>query len=427
MSEEEEEGINMNSDEFDTDDGIEMPHFVVPSTLEEDDAEIEYYAKKLGINDEIDEWDDDLRANGYAKILKNITTARRTQREQPVEMVKAVRTEEEEAARKDFTGLLNRIAPSNFGMISARLREAFASHPPEVSIAMFTRCVTQRLFADAPLPPLFIDCYARALKEVPDAIQPVLEKLKEKESVNVQPFLNALGDDIVSFYGAGRQVKEDAEIAQLAKVARQMHMNTDVRKNVFYAITTGVDVGDAHMKVEKLQLSKTQRKDVPMIIIECCRKESSYNPFYAALCMSFCESEKKFDKNLRIAIRNTIKVMPGMDVKQIRNVALFCDELIEKGAMDIGFLKGVKLMELGAQPLLFLKILLRELFQKWDRESVLEAMEKIGKMPNFANDFCHFLESRLKPFLETQNTFPRDRKALVAKSLDVIRKGLLES
>lgn len=424
---EEEEGINMNSDEFDTDDGIEMPAFVVPSTLEEDDAEIEYYAKKLGINDEIDEWDDDLRANGYAKILKGITSSRRTIRTQPVEMVKATRTEEEEAARKDFTGLLNRIAPSNFGTISGKLREAFASHPPEVSISMFTRCLTQRIFADAPLPPLFIDCYSRALKDVPDAIQPVIEKLKEKEGVNVKPFLDALGDDIVSFYGAGKQVKEDTEIAQLAKVARQMHMNTDVRKNVFYAITTGVDVGDAYLKISKLQLSKTQRKDVPMVILECCRRESAYNPFYAALCVHICETEKRFDKNLRIAVRNTIKIMPGMDVKQIRNMALLCEELIEKGALDIGVLKGVKLMELGAQPLLFVKILLRELFQKWDRESVLEAMEKVAKMPNFAQDFCQFLGARLKPFLDTQAGVTKDRKALVSKSIDIIRAAKLQS
>lgn len=424
MSDEE---IIMNSDEFDTDDGIEMPHFVLPQTLDEDDEEIEYYAKKLGINDEIDEWDDDMRSLGYAKLLENITSGRRTRHEKPVEMVKAARTEEEEAARKDFTGLLNRIAPSNYGAIAARLRVAFASHPPEVSVAMFTRCLTQRIFADAPLPALFIDCYSKALKEVPDAIQPVLDKIKERESVNTKPFLEALGDDIVSFYSSAKGVKADEEVAQLAKVARQMHMNTDVRKNVFYALTTAADVSNAYEKVSKLKLSKTQRKDVPMVIIECCRKESAYNPFYASLTTCFLENEKKFDKDLRVALRNTIKLMPGLDVKQIRNVAMFCDELIQKGALDgIGFLKGIRLMELDAQALIFVKILLRELFTKWERESILAEMKRIGSMPNFAADFQRFLEKRLKPFMEGPN-IPSDRRALVSKAIAVIGEAMLHN
>lgn len=417
MAEEEEEFMSSDHD------GIEMPDFLVPETLEDDDKEIEYYARKLGINDEVDEWDDDLRTNGYAKIMKDITAGRRTVHDAPMPKMKAVRTEEEEAARRDFTGLLNRIAPSNFGMISARLRESFSSHPPEISVAMFTRCLTQRIFADAELPALFIDCYARALKEVPDALQPVIEKLNERESVNVKPFLTALGTDTVAFYGSQKQ---DEQLAQLAKVARQMHMNTDVRKNLFYAVTTAVDVVDAYTKIIKLQLSKTQRKDVPMVIIECCRKESSYNPFYAALSTHFAEVEKRFEKSIRVAIRNTMKLMPGFDVKQLRNVAMFCAELVQKQVINMGFLKGAKLMELGAQPLVFVKILFRELFSTWDRESVAEEMAAIAKMPNFATDVKRFLEKRFKPFMDSQEGVSRDRKALVTRAIDALAEGLVQ-
>jgi nucleolar MIF4G domain-containing protein 1 len=421
-SDESEEEDAIHSDM--TDDGIEMPPFTTAETVDQDDAEIEYYAKKLGIRDG-DEWDSDLRALGYSRILDGITSSYRTPGlAGPVEMVKAVRTDEEESARRDFTGLLNRISPSNFEMIAGRVRAAFASHPPDVSIAMFTRCLTQRICADAPLPALFLDCYSRVLKEVPDAIQPVLNFLNQPEKsglLNVKPFFDALGDDLVSFYGTARGATADDEVLKLTQVARQMHMTTDVRHSVFFAITTSVDMIDAYTKVTKLQLSKTQRKDVPLVIIECCRKESSYNGFYAALAGHFIEFEKGFDKNLKAALKNTVKLMPGLSVPQVRNVALFCDALIEQGALTLGFLKNVKLMRLAASQVLFLNILLRELFQKWERETILQEMAKIRQMPNFSADFRQFMETRFAPFMQSQPGVPAARKALIAKAIDVLR------
>jgi nucleolar MIF4G domain-containing protein 1 len=403
-----------------TSDG-DAPDFLTPGTADQDDEEIAYYAKKLGIDPDVDEWDDYLRDTGFSKILKDITAGSTPKSKQSVPMVKAVRTDEEESARRDFTGLLNRIAPSNFPLISSRIRDAFASHPPPVSISMFTRCLTQRILADAPLPPHFIDCYSRVLREVPDSIETVIGVLSSPEKVtllNVRPFLDALGAEVVESYG--KSDDRNTESMQLAQVARQMHMTTDLRRNLFYAITTAIDVVDAFAKISKLQLSKTQQKDVPMVIIECCRKESSYNPFYAALAIHFVEFDKHFQKNFRAALKNTIKLMPGFVVAQIRNVALFVDELIQKGAFDLTLLKGVSLMTLSAQPLLFAKILVREVFQKLDPGQLLEQMNAIAQAPNFAADLRQFLDARLRPFVEKQANFPGDRKRLIGKSVSIL-------
>jgi nucleolar MIF4G domain-containing protein 1 len=408
-----------------TDDDIEMPAFTTAETLDQDDAEIEYFAKKLGIADSA-EWDEDSHALGFSRLLDGITSAQRMQSEsKPIPMIKAVRTEEEESARRDFTGLLNRIAPSNFGVIASRIREAFASHPPEVSIAMFTRCITQRICADAPLPALFLDCYARVVKEVPDAIEPIVSFLgqpEKKELLNVKPFLDALGPDIMAFYGSAKGAVADEEVVKLAQVARQMHMTTDVRHHVFYAITMAVDVIDAFTRITKLKLSKTQRKDVPLVMIECCRKESAYNPFYAALGVHFTEFEKGFDKNLRAALKSTIKLMPGLSVPQIRNVAMFTDDLVEKGALNLGFLKNVKLMRLAGHQVLFVNILLRELFQKWEREEVLREIARIKSMPNFSLDLREFLESRFRPFIAARPGIPPERRNLISKAIDALRR-----
>jgi len=293
-----------------------------------------------------------------------------------------------------------------------------------VSVAMLTRCLTQRLFADAPLPALFVDCYARALRELPDALEPVIAMLSSRESVNAKPFLDALGDDIVRFYGAGRQISGDPEIAQLAQVARQLHMTTDVRQSVFYAVTTAADVVDSYTKIEKLGLSKTQRKDVPVVLIECVGRESAYNPFYAALVVHFVGIEKRFRKNLVVALRNAMKLLQGTDVRQIRNTGMFCAEAIEKGGLGIGFLKGAQLMQLGAPATLFVNITLREVFARCEAEEVLREMRGMGRVPGFAADLRKFIEKRLSPFMKGQSSTPRHAQALLGRAVEAISESL---
>ena len=425
----------LDYDDFlDDSDGVEMPNFVTPENLEQDDIEIEYYAKKLGINDEVDEWDDELRSAGYAKILEGITSSRRTIKkgEEPIKKVKAVRTAEEESARRDFTGLLNRIAPSNFNVIVGRIREAFATHPKNVSEAMFTRCITQRICGDAPLPPIFIDVYSRALKEVPDAISSTIDELQKKmDLINVKPFLSALGEETVQFYSSGNggdgkgknEQTVDEEVSQLATVARKLHMTTDVRRSVFYAITTAVDITDAYSKVAKLGLSKTQRKDIPLVIVECCKNESNYNPYYAALSAHFIEFDKHFAKYLRVSLRNIMKLVSSFTVPQIRNIAMFFEQLIEGGSIDLNLLKGINLMQLSAQGMLLINILFRELLKKWDSNLFLEQIEKISAMPNFGSDLKKFFEQRLKGFLENKSKdFPKSKLSILRKSIDMLNR-----
>ncbi|OHS95794.1 hypothetical protein TRFO_38071 [Tritrichomonas foetus] len=405
-----------------------MPDFVTPESLEQDDEEIEYYARKLGINDDVDEWDDELRNAGFAKILDGITSAKRSKKKgQKVEMIKAVRTPEEESARKDFTGILNRIAPSNYNIMASRIREAYSTHPPEVSVAMFTRCITQRIFSDAPLPAIFIDVYSKALKEIPDAIQPAVDELQKKsDRINVKPFLKALGEETVNFYSSGNSnkgdTKVDEQVSQLATVARKLHMNTDVRRSVFYAITTAVDIPDAYSKIAKLCLSKTQKKDVPLVILECVKSEATYNPYYSALSKHFIEYEKGFAKNLRVSLRNTMKLMPSFTMPQIRNTAFYVVELIEGGSIDFNVLKGINMMQQPAQGTIFLNILFRELLLKDEAVGFSEQIEKIANMPNFRSDMKKFFEQRLKGFLEKNNKFPKEKMTLLKKSIEVLNR-----
>lgn len=413
MSEEEEYSDNGYDMEEEEDDGIEAPDFLVPETLEQDEQEIAYYAKKLGIDPEVNEWDSYLIDNGYAKILEGITAGRPTKKKQKVEMVKAVRTEEEEAARREFTGFLNRIAPSNFNIISAQIREAFAKHDSKVSKAMFTRCITQRLYSDAILPDMFIDVYSRSLLEVPDAIQPVVDALNssdKKDTKNVKNFLEALGKDTVSYYSStdGKNTTIDEDVTKLNKIASQMHMTTDVRRGVFYALMTAVDVSDAVMKISKLQLSKTMRKDVPVVIIECCRNESKYNPYYAAVTEAFAQNDKHFVHDLMKALRNTLQLCVNFETPQIRNAALFASELTAKAIVNFSFLKGTQFARLDTKQQVFIMVYFREYFTSAEPAIIDDEVSKLEG--GFRRDVGKFLAKKVLSFCEKSKAFTPEKK-----------------
>lgn len=418
--EESEQGSNVfDEDEYDSD-GIEMPEFVNPESLEQDDAEIEYYAKKLGL-DGLDEWDEDMNHLGYSKIFKDLTVGKRTKdrKEKTVKMVKAVRTEEEEAARKEFTGYLNRIVPSNYNVIAHKIRDVFMSHPPAVSITMFTRCLTQRIFSDAELPACFISVYSKILQEIPEAVHDVIEKLRDlpPDHHNAKPFLEALGPSFISFASAP-EAKMDKEVADISQAAREMKMLTDVRRDVFVAITTAVDVIDAYCKVTKLNLSKTQKHEIPFVIFQCCRKEASYNPFYAALTAHFIENDKKIAKGVNVTIKNALKLMYDYEVPQLKNCAIYTAELIESEAINLDILRGVTLMRLEPKSLVFAKLLIRELFQKWDMTKLQDEITRIEQAPNFAKDLGKFLKHRVIEFAQKAPNFSPDRMQLLKLTAD---------
>ena len=161
----------------------------IPNSFEEEQKLIEFFSKKLNLDSETQEWDDYLIKNGYSSLLEGITAGKPKKVEKKKVLVQSKRTIEEETTRKEFTGLLNRIVPSNFSILSSRIRDVFSSHPIKISIEQFTRCLTQRLISDTILPQLFIETYAKTLKEVPDSIENVLNFLNNyKDNKNIINF-----------------------------------------------------------------------------------------------------------------------------------------------------------------------------------------------------------------------------------------------
>ncbi|POS72931.1 suppressor of glycerol defect protein 1 [Diaporthe helianthi] len=98
--------------------------------------------------------------------------------------------------------------------------------------------------------------------------------------------------------GANSMLDED-EVPDLAALAREQNMNTDVRRAIFVAIVGAVDYEDAYRRVKELRLTQSgQRRDVAYVAMHCAGIEESYNPYYSWVARRLCE-----DKRIRFAFQ----------------------------------------------------------------------------------------------------------------------------
>ena len=60
-------------------------------------------------------------------------------------------------------------------------------------------------------------------------------------------------------------------------------MVTDVKKAVFQAIVNSDDYLQAFEQLMRLNLKKTQQREIIRVLMHCCLNEKTYNPYYALL------------------------------------------------------------------------------------------------------------------------------------------------
>ncbi len=87
-------------------------------------------------------------------------------------------------------------------------------------------------------------------------------------------------------------VKEGSTIQnKLSSLAATLSMNTGTRKQVFYALMSSADFEDAADSILRLNLRNKLQREVARVILICCCKESTYNPFYAYVGAKLCEQQ----------------------------------------------------------------------------------------------------------------------------------------
>lgn len=82
------------------------------------------------------------------------------------------------------------------------------------------------------------------------------------------------------------------ELTDLALLAKQQGMNTSIRRSIFMSIMSASDYKDAHQRLIKLKLKKTQELEIPRVLIRCAGGEQAYNPYYTLIARRLCGEHK---------------------------------------------------------------------------------------------------------------------------------------
>ena len=139
-------------------------------------------------------------------------------------------------------------------------------------------------------------------------------------------------------------------VPDLAHLARQQRMNTDVRRSIFVAIMSATDYRDAHLRLMKLRLKKSQELEIPKVLIHCAGAEASYNPFYTLISKWLC-SDRKVKMAFQFSLWDLFKRMgdgvddeeeddePELEMRSVVNLAKMFGSLIADGGLGIGVLK----------------------------------------------------------------------------------------
>ncbi len=78
----------------------------------------------------------------------------------------------------------------------------------------------------------------------------------------------------------------------LLHLAREQRMNTDVRRAIFVTIMSASDYRDAHLRLLKLRLKKSQELEIPRVLVQCAGAEVMYNPFYTLIARRLCSEHR---------------------------------------------------------------------------------------------------------------------------------------
>ena len=159
----------------------------------------------------------------------------------------------------------------------------------------------------------------------------------------------------------GNPLTIESVSVDLAQLAREQRMNTDVRRSIFIAILSATDVNDAYVRLTKLGLKKSQELEIPKVLIHCAGSERNYNPFYTFISRRFC-SDRKLKMAFQFSLWDLFKHMgEGNDevdgdndedaenklsLRNIVNLARLFGTLIADKGLGLGVLKVCPLRKL---------------------------------------------------------------------------------
>ncbi|KAM7221501.1 hypothetical protein V8F06_003073 [Rhypophila decipiens] len=176
---------------------------------------------------------------------------------------------------------------------------------------------------------------------------------------------------------------EDEGQPDLAELAREQGMNTDVRRSIFVSLLSSLDYEDAYYRILKLRLNKEQKREIANVIVQLSGAEKHYNPYYALVAKKFCidhRSRWSFQDTLWRMFRRLGESLFEDDAEdededdvvethRFVNVAKLYGTLVASGHLSLAILKCLNLAHLQTKAKAMVEILLITVLQECQNKS----------------------------------------------------------
>ncbi|KAF2012059.1 hypothetical protein BU24DRAFT_425890 [Aaosphaeria arxii CBS 175.79] len=236
----------------------------------------------------------------------------------------------------------------------------------------------------------------------------------------------------------------------LLQLAREQRMNTDIRRAIFVTIMSASDAKDAHMRLMKLNLKKSQELEIPRVIVHCSGCEENYNPYYTLLARKFC-TDYKARKCFQFTLWDLFKSLgekkgddeasddedeernTDVSLRKLVNLGKLYGTLIAKDGLSITSIKNLSLTHLKPKTKTFIEILLVTVIlqsqQKAkggrDEKGLLEVFINVDNTPQMIPELQFFLKKVVSKTGITANAAEKETVQWGCKSVNGMLLRLL--
>jgi nucleolar MIF4G domain-containing protein 1 len=199
----------------------------------------------------------------------------------------------------------------------------------------------------------------------------------------------------------------------LAELAREQGMNTEVRRSIFVSIMSAMDYQDAYFRILKLRLNKERQREVPNVIIRCVGAEQHYNPYYTLIAKRLCSEQREVRWAFQASLWKLFGRMgesgfgedevedeeedEAVDMRRIVNTAKLFGALVAGNNLGVIVLKRLNLLYLQKKTRDFVEVMLVNVLlecQAHERpeEAITKVFGGVEAAPDLAMGLHYFLK-----------------------------------
>lgn len=218
--------------------------------------------------------------------------------------------------------------------------------------------------------------------------------------------------------GSSKSGSGDDGIGDSFQDGRELGMNTEIRRAIYFQITEAEDYSDAYSRLKKLSLKRHQEQEIPKVLIRCSGAGKVYNPYYTLLSRRLC-SERNMRMSFQFSLWDLFKQMGegdenddfsddddegALDMRAIVNLGRLYGTLIAEGCLSLGILRNLNLAYLQPKGRIFVELLLitamvesqRGEKDRRDETVMMTLFLRPKEMPEMANGLRYFIKKVLR-------------------------------